>query len=348
MPVMIDGGRVPPCWSGKGGVRSGGTAERNGAQTECIRIALINNMPDSALEDTELQFLELLEAAAGEQPVMVKLYSLPEVPRGERGQQHLSKYYYDLYDLTNSKFDGVIVTGAEPRRPDLRDERYWPELTAAMDWAQRNAVSTVLSCLAAHAGVLYSDGISRQPLGDKCVGVFEHKKMWEHPLTEGVEEAIRVPHSRWNDLRESDLISAGYTILMKSLDAGVCLFAKKKGKCLFVHFQGHPEYQAQTLLKEYRRDVKRYLRQEREIYPSMPVGYFSEAAEKLMSEFQKRAQQDRKEEVLADFPEAAVTEALENTWHSSAARVYRNWLKYIAMRKSEAPAYAMAARVGRR
>ena len=45
------------------------------------------------------------------------------------------------------------------------------------------------------------------------------------------------------------------------------LFVKKKEKSLFVHFQGHPEYGAQTLLKEYRRDIKRFLRGERETYP---------------------------------------------------------------------------------
>ena len=44
-------------------------------------------------------------------------------------------------------------------------------------------------------------------------------------------------------------------------------FVKKKKRSLFVHFQGHPEYGAQTLLKEYRRDIKRFLRAERETIP---------------------------------------------------------------------------------
>ena len=93
-----------------------------------LRIALINNMPDAALEDTEVQFFELLESAAGDIPVSLKLYSLPELPRGEAGQQHLSNFYLGIEDLLNSRFDGVIMTGTEPRQPDLRNEPYWPAL----------------------------------------------------------------------------------------------------------------------------------------------------------------------------------------------------------------------------
>jgi hypothetical protein len=35
-----------------------------------LSLALINNMPDPALEDTELQFFELLDAASGDVPVL--------------------------------------------------------------------------------------------------------------------------------------------------------------------------------------------------------------------------------------------------------------------------------------
>ena len=39
-------------------------------------LVLVNNMPDAALEDTELQFFELLDAASGETPIFIRLCSL--------------------------------------------------------------------------------------------------------------------------------------------------------------------------------------------------------------------------------------------------------------------------------
>src|SRR5271167_2316556 len=113
MPIVIDGGRVPNLLALKNRSRSERSASK---QTDYIRIAFINNMPDPALEDTEIQFFELLDAASGDIPVFLSLHSLTGVPRGERGQQHLSNFYFGTDDLLNSRFDGVIMTGTEPRQ----------------------------------------------------------------------------------------------------------------------------------------------------------------------------------------------------------------------------------------
>jgi homoserine O-succinyltransferase len=109
----------------------------------------------------------------------------------------------------------------------------------------------------------------------------------------------------------------------------------RKKKSLFVHFQGHPEYGTRTLLKEYRRDIKRFLRQERETYPTPPHGYFDDAAAKLLAGFKETALALRREEQLAFFPEATVSDALRNTWQSSATSIYANWLQYVSSRKAE-------------
>ncbi len=197
-------------------------------QSDFVRIALINNMPDSALEDTEIQFYELLDAAAGDIPISLKLFSLPELPRSDVGQHHVNNFYFNINELLNGRFDGVIMTGTEPRQPNLRDEPYWPVLTKVLDWAETNTASTVLSCLAAHAGVLHSDGIPRHKLSDKQFGVFEYKKIRDHALTADGENAMRIPHSRWNEVRADALDSCGYEVLVQSAQAGVDLFVKKK------------------------------------------------------------------------------------------------------------------------
>ena len=259
--------------------------------------------------------------------------------------EHLGKFYFGIADLLSSQFDGVVMTGTEPHQPDLREEPYWDVLVDVLDWAEEHTVSTVLSCLAAHAGVLYSDGIARHRLDDKQFGVFDDRKVSAHPLASGTAERMPFPHSRWNEVREEELTSCGYTVVTKSAEAGVNLFVKEKRKSLFVHFQGHPEYGARTLLKEYRRDVKRFLKGERETYPSLPQGYFDDTATKLMTEFQEHALSQPSEELMDVFPDSVVADAQESAWHSSATRVYRNWLEYLAAGKADSSALVRMARV---
>jgi homoserine O-succinyltransferase len=345
MPLIIDGGRVPSRWTEKGTLRPMISLDSHVRPGECLSLALINNMPDAALEDTELQFFELLDIASGDVPVIIKLYSLIGVPRTDRGQRHLNSFYFDFADLWNSRFDGVIVTGTEPRQPNLKDEPYWATLTQVLDWAKENTSSTVLSCLSAHASVLHGDGIQRHRLPDKRFGVFESTKKCEHPLISRIADRIRFPHSRWNEVRGDELVSCGYSVLTESAEAGVDLFVKKKKNSLFVHFQGHPEYGPQTLLKEYRRDTKRFLRQERETYPTMPAGYFDDAAVQLLNGFREMAIAERREEIVASFPETAVVEGLQYTWHSSATCLYYSWLQYLESRRTGNPAFSAIDRV---
>jgi homoserine O-succinyltransferase len=340
MALLIDGGRIPPRWAEKKSLLPVKPNGRHDSRAEYLKIALINNMPDAALEDTEVQFMDLLEASAVDVPVQLKLYSLPGVPRSDRGAQHLGNFYFGINDLFNSGCDALIMTGTEPRQADLRQEPYWPALADVLDWADGNTNSTILSCLAAHAGILHGDSIQRHPLPDKKFGVFESAKVCDHELTRHAESPMRSPHSRWNEVREGDLVECGYTVLTKSAQAGVDVFAKQKKKSLFVHFQGHPEYGALTLLKEYRRDIKRFLRHERETYPKMPYGYFDATTTKTLTEFQQMAFTRRQDDQMEWFPDHVV-EALSNSWQSSAHCVYRNWLRYLLAKKAEA-SYFMA------
>jgi len=334
MPLIINGGRVPSHWAERENSRPLPSLDSPARRAETLNLALINNMPDAALEATELQFFELLDIASGDLPVIIKLYSLSGVPRADRGQRHINSFYYDFEDLWNSRLDGMIVTGTEPRETDLRNEPYWGQMAKVFNWAEENTASTVLSCLAAHASVLHFDGIPRHRLPDKQFGVFESGKSCEHPLLSGVGGVLRFPHSRWNELRESELTASGYLVLAKAADAGVDLFVKKKKKSLFVHFQGHPEYGAQTLLKEYRRDIRRFLGRERETYPSMPKDYFDAAAAELLTGFRDAVLTDRREELIEGFPEGAGA-GLRNTWQSSAVSIYQNWLQFLTTKRTD-------------
>jgi homoserine O-succinyltransferase len=258
------------------------------------------------------------------------------VRRTDFGRRQVSRYA-DFDSLWDRHHDGLIVTGTEPRAADLNDEPFWGSLTRVLEWAGHNTHSTVLSCLAAHAGILHFDGIKRRPLGDKRFGVFECVRACEHPLTAAAPGRLRMPHSRWNEIPEDALLACGYRVLTRSEDAGVDAFVKQRGS-LFVFFQGHPEYEAVTLLLEFRRDIGRFLRGERTTYPLTPHGYFDQQTVDALTALRERALVDRREELLADFPLEMAAGKVTNTWRSTAEHLYRNWLSYIRAQKEHAPA----------
>ncbi len=302
------------------------------SSAKCINIGLINNMPDGALLATERQFFSLLNSAAGEIAVRLSPYFIPSLPRSNVSLRHLRSGYFDVDDLPNNHLDGLIVTGAEPRARNLQDEPYWNSLTGVLDWAEHNTYSSIWSCLAAHAALLAMDGIERRRLANKCFGVFDCAVTSDHQLTVGHRPSLQVPHSRWNDIAESDLVECGYRILLRTGSAGVDTFVKKR-KSLVVLFQGHPEYDTSALLLEYRRDVGRYLRRERHTYPPMPQCYFGPETTCALMELQERALSDRRHELLAEFPSVMAENEIENSWRSAAVRTYSNWLEYLVRQK---------------
>jgi homoserine O-succinyltransferase len=302
----------------------------------CLEIGVINNMPDGALQSTERQFTKLLEAAAEDIPVRLTFYSLPDVPRSTVGR-HLSRYYASLESLWDRRLDALIVTGAEPRTATLPEEPYWGSLTRVADWAEHNTRSAVWSCLAAHAAVFHMDGIGRRRLADKRFGLFECTRVADHPLLAAMPPRLLMPHSRWNDLPESELTKAGYRVLTRSEDAGVDAFVKQR-KSLFVFFQGHPEYDANTLLLEYRRDVGRFLKRERETYPGMPKGYFDAESAAALTELQEKAVREPNEHLLAECSASRFERTLSTPWQPTAALFYRNWLQHLSsLKENELP-----------
>ena len=305
-----------------------------------IVVGLINNMPDPALISTERQVFRLLSAAAGKIPVRLRLFTLPKVPRTDWGLQYTRRFYSDISDLWRDGLDALIVTGTEPLAPKLTEEPYWKSFGEVIDWASEHTASAIWSCLAVHGAVLYLDKIDRHQLGDKCIGIFAHSRISDHPLIQGTPSQLRIPHSRWNEVREDALTSGGYSVLTKSAIAGVDLFVKQRKKSLFVYFQGHPEYEAQSLLGEYRRDVGRFLRREINSYPAMPMGYFDDEATEILAAFRERARLDRRNEIFGEFPVDRAARNLKLSWRTAATRIYRNWIHFLLARKGRRSEYA--------
>jgi homoserine O-succinyltransferase len=298
-----------------------------------IRIGIVNNMPDAALAVTERQFTRLLESAPCEFGIDVRLFYLPEIARGEAAQMQLQARYAPIDTLSHAAIDALIVTGCEPVRSSLSDEPYYPSLTSLIDWAKDNTVSTIWSCLAAHAAVLHLDGIRRQRLPRKLAGVYEFARMSDHPLIRGMTEPVRVPHSRLNGLSSDELVGHGYELLTRSKGAGVDAFVKKYPS-LFLFLQGHPEYEPDSLYREYRRDMARYLTGQRELCPDLPENYFGRKAAATFNAFAEAARAKAAPDLLDRLPTIEGACLSRDGWQTSSARLFANWIAYIAEAKA--------------
>ena len=294
-----------------------------------LTIGLVNNMPDSALKATERQFVRLLSGAAGQARIQFHCFSLPSVNRSAAARAHIDKEYSDIDDLGRMKIDGLIVTGAEPNGCTLPQEALWRELTDIIDWARTNTRSTIWSCLAAHAAVLHLDGIERQRLPAKCSGIHLCARVTDDWLTRGLRGALKVPHSRLNEVPESDLTSRGYQVLTRSNTAGVDIFVKQFDS-RFIFFQGHPEYDALSLQREYMRDLARFLAGERDDYPALPLNYFDAATEAQLTSFKRRAKAEREPTLAAALP--GLTLRGDMAAGVAAHVILRNWLAFLGQR----------------
>ena len=247
-------------------------------------IGLLNMMPDASLKATERQFMRLIGDCNQIVQFYVHLFTIPDIKRDSKTQQWIDDYYEDFDSIKEHGLDALIITGANPSSENLEQEAFWPMLTQVIDWAKGNVASTLCACLATHAVVRYLYDIKREPLSEKKWGVFEHRLVDKsHPLTRHMNTRFDVPHSRYNQVTKSHLKNKNLLILAESEQADVHLAVSPDGFRL-VFFQGHPEYDVLSLLKEYKREILRWYNEQRSNYPHFPDNYFSLlASERLES-----------------------------------------------------------------
>ncbi len=261
------------------------------APRQSLTIAVVNNMPEAARRATVRQFRNLLGAGATEHDVIVKFYR--EHSRGSAVEEE------DVDALFDADADGIIVTGAEPRTARLADDPVRPLVGRLVDWAEDTATPAIWSCLAAHAAVLHLHGIERVKLEQKVSGIFAGEILARrHPVMADIGGTWMMPHSRHNTLPEDVLQMHGYSILVWSEEVGVDLF-ERRGVAPALFLQSHPEYDADTLQREFQRDLKRFDMGERATPPLPPCHYVGEAS-----------------------------------WRPAAVTLYRNWFRELAERKS--------------
>src|ERR1700730_4344161 len=302
-----------------------------------LTIGLVNNMPDAALQATERQFMRLLRQAAGDIRIDLHCFTLPSVKRSQPVKRRIDHQYTDIAEIARLHTDGLIVTGAEPIAATLPQETFWQEFTEIVDWAKTNTRSTIWSCLAAHAAVLHLDGIERRRIDTKCSGIYECFKLAEHWLTDDIASPLRISHSRLNELRATDLSAKGYQLLTYSPQCGVDIFARQL-RSQFIFLQGHPEYEALSLEREYLRDISRFLAGERDSYPAIPTNYFDSETEASLASFESRARHERRPALSTELPERTLRQDAATS--AAATAIFRNWLGYLSDRAPAALAHS--------
>ncbi len=239
------------------------------AKTQDIRplkIIILNLMPTKIT--TETQLLRLL----GNSPLQVDIEFLQMASHVSKNtpQDHLSTFYKYFDEICNNRYDGMIITGAPVELLNFEDVDYWEELCKIMRWSKQHVYSTMHICWGAQAGLYYHYKIPKYIYNEKLSGVFSHKVLNDyHPLMRGLDDTFYLPHSRNTGVRTIDVQKhENLEILSLSDEAGVSIIANKNGRQIFI--LGHPEYDRDTLSKEFFRDL------DKGIEPNIPSNYFPE------------------------------------------------------------------------
>ena len=265
------------------------------ARTQDIRplkILLLNLMPTKI--DTETQLARLL----GNTPLQVELTLMHTTSHKSKNtsEEHLLAFYTTFDKIKENRYDGMIITGAPVEHMPFEAVEYWDELCEIMEWSRTHVHSTFHICWGAQAGLYYHFGINKKPLDKKMFGIFPHTADYKKSiLFRGFDDVFMVPHSRHTTVDREDIErTPELRILASSEQAGVFAVSTKRGRQIFI--TGHAEYDAETLKKEYVRDVNAGKPVD------VPFNY---------------------------FPDDDPTKDPIVTWRSHANLLYTNWLNYF-------------------
>jgi len=299
-----------------------------------LNVGLLNMMPDAALSATEVQFMRLVGSSNQIAQFFVHPFTVSGLSRDAQTEDYIKHHYKSFEDIKTMGLDALIITGANVSNPNLDEEPFWQPLQEVVAWARENVCSILCSCLATHALVQSLYHTKRTHMGEKLWGVYPHRVTdKQHPLLRDVNTRFDVPHSRFNQITRAQFEAAGLSVLVESETAGVHL-AASQDQYSMVFFQGHPEYDTNSLLKEYKREVMRFISGECSDYPPQPEFYFNTTANKLVDAFAQQAKTLKAEgsshtKNTLSFPDQAIEAELDNTWRDSSKGIINNWLGLV-------------------
>lgn len=255
-----------------------------------LEIAILNLMPEKI--KTETQFARLL----GNSPIQVSLTLMQTGTYAPKNtdKAHLNAFYQPFEALADQRFDGLIITGAPVETMPFEEVKYWPELAQVFEWARTNVFSTFNVCWGAQAALYHHYGVPKYELPAKRFGIYEHVN--RHPRSDimrGINDRFAMPVSRHTENKAEDLPDH-LEVLADSPGSGVGMVADWDAHDFYVF--NHLEYDRETLLTEYERDLEKGA----DIEP--PLNY---------------------------FPDNDPSQRPPNMWRAFAAVVFQNWLNFV-------------------
>ncbi len=305
-----------------------------------LHIGIVNMMPDAALKKTETQFTLPLHYASSGLQIIPHFIALDGIDRSPEHQKYVDENYITFDQVKEQGMDGLIVTGANIAGSDLSKQKFFDPLRGVVDWAEGDdgPTSTIYSCLATHAYMLMQHDERRIPLNEKRWGVFEHKVRNEHhPLTHGMDTVFDIPHSRWNEITEEQFARHNMPVLVASEEAGVHMATSPDGlRAIF--WQGHPEYNTNTLLGEFQRDLglcaEARATAKPEVLTPVPHNYLHGTALDLVEQFRQKVGEGnyfdpQNKGNLSPETYKEVIDNTQNRWSSSKRALLSNWVAAI-------------------
>ena len=220
-----------------------------------LSLLILNLMPTKIVTETQL----LRKLSNTPLQIRVELLQTASYIGANTDSDHLDSFYTTFDRVKDSKYDGLIITGAPVENLEFSQVDYWDELCAIMEWSKRSVHSTLHICWGTQAGLYYHYGIEKRSLPKKLFGVFDHNVLKPNsPLFRGFDDIFQAPHSRYTEVWEEDIRNVPALELMAtSPKAGVFAVKSEDSRRFFI--MGHPEYDPDTLSKEYFRDLARGL-----------------------------------------------------------------------------------------
>ncbi len=256
-----------------------------------LRVLLLNLMPKKI--ETETQIMRKLSNT----PLQIEVDLLHTISHESKNvsREHLQAFYRSFDEIKDTRYDGMIITGAPVELHEFEDVDYWEELCRIMEWSRNNVHSTLHICWGAQAGIYFHYGVQKHELPAKLSGVFLHDvNKPSSPLVRGFDDQFWAPHSRHTTVYAEDIeANPNLEIIANSDEAGVYIAKSTDSRHFFVF--GHPEYDSDTLRNEYDRDVSKGLN------VPVPAHY---------------------------FPDDDPTRDPVSTWRAHAQLLYTNWLNY--------------------
>lgn len=221
-----------------------------------IEIAVVNLMPTKV--ETETQLLRLL--ANTPLQVNLTLIKTATYKSTNTSENHMERFYKTFDEVKDTRFDGMIVTGAPVENLDFKEVAYWEELKAIFDYADTMVTSTIYICWGAQAAMYHYYGIEKKPLPKKLFGVFKNRASVAYePLLKGLNDTFSIPHSRYTEI-DADAVRANkkLRVLAEGERSGISIVKSRDDRKFF--FFGHSEYDRETLKNEYMRDKEKGLK----------------------------------------------------------------------------------------